>query len=215
MNNKKYIAIPLILIVGLGIAGMAYASWWKNLWVEGTVSTGSPNWDFTTWVCIDQGVDYHCNEGFAGHNFWPDPEGKDVGWQAIEPYDSDGNGFADVLFFDLYNVYPSYFTMLSLYAQNTGDIPIVFDGVSINGVVYLRHSPTPPTIRLDLNGDGYDDIEIWWGNGFGVQLEPGDYTDEMSMWIHVIQNPNNNVVGGLSFYFEITLVALNWNEYHP
>lgn len=213
MKNKKYMAIPLVLIMALGIVGYAYASWYNYLYVEGQVDTANLDWGFTAWDCIDTGVDYHCREGFAGPYplFWTDPEGKNVGWQELIPHDTDGDGDYDTLEFNLYNVYPSYFTSVSVYAVNTGNIPLIIDGVDINGVVYLRHSPTP-IIRLDLNGDGYDDVEIWWGNGFGVQLEPGDWSPEMSFWIHILQNPYNM---GKTFSFYIGLVAINWNEYIP
>jgi hypothetical protein len=132
-----------------------------------------------------------------------------VGWQELIPHDTDGDGDYDMLELDLHNVYPSYFTSVSVYAHNNGSIPLIIDSVIINGVV-LRKSPTP-VVRLDLDGDGLDDIEIWWGNGFGVQLEPCDWSPEMSFWVHILQDAPQDA----TLSFTIELVAVQYNEYVP
>ncbi len=107
----------------------------------------------------------------------------------------------------LNNVYPCYFTMASVYAQNTGTIPLIIDKVIIDGNVE-NSFPTYP-IQMDLDGDGTDDIEIWWKDGFGIQLEPGDDSPEMSFWIHILQGAPE----GATLYFTIEIVGIQWNMY--
>lgn len=212
MRNTKLLALPMVVMLGLLSTGLAYAHWSETLFVNGQVDTGELDWEFIAWSCLDTGVDYHSRDGFAGPPplFWPDPEGKDVGWQEIIPHDTDGDGDIDTLEFNLYDVYPSYFTSVSVYAHNNGTIPLIIDSVIINGVVVLREEPTP-VVRLDLSGDGKDDIEIWWGDGFGEQREPSEWSPEMSFWIHVLQDAPQNATLG----FTIEIVAIQWNLYVP
>ena len=114
----------------------------------------------------------------------------------------------------LNNVYPSYFTSVSFYVHNCGTIPLIIDKVLIKNqthtVAELRKVPAP-VVRLDLNGDGKDDIEILWGDNFGVQLHPCDTSPEFSLWVHVLQGAPQDAT--LSFTIEV--VAINWNEYVP
>jgi len=196
----------MVVMLGLLSTGLAYAHWSETLFVNGQVDTGELDWQFTSAIIIDTtGPDYHCRDGFAG----PPPEywigDKDVGSSSIEVDPTDPH----IVTITLNNVYPCYFTMASVYAQNTGTIPLIIDSVIIDGTV-LNDFPTYP-VQLDLNGDGYDDIEIWWKDGFGTQLEPGDPSPEMSFWIHVLQPAPQ----GTELNFTIEIVAVQWNGYVP
>ena len=211
MQNKKLMAVPMLLVLALVITGFAYAHWSETLYIDGTVDTGELDWGFVAWSCIDGGVDYHCRDGFAGPPplFWLDPKGKNVGSCTLNPVDTDGDGDVDKLELTLTNVYPSYFCSISVYAKNTGTIPLIIDTVTIDGHV-LRKTPTP-TVGLDLTADGLDDVEIWWGNGFCAQLHPGDRSPEMSFWIHILQDAPE----GATITFSIEIMAIQWNMYVP
>jgi len=213
--KKSKTSIPAILAIALivlSIVGFSYAHWSTYLYIDGYVETGELDWGFTSWSCLDTGTDYHSREGFAlpAPRFWIDPEGKNIGSQELIPHDTDGDGDYDRLEFNLYNVYPSYFTSVSVYAMNTGTIPLRIDSVIINDAIVYRKSPTP-YITLDLDGNGIADIDFWWGNGFGVQLHPGEESPEMSFWIHIRQGAPPNAV----LSFSIELLAVNWNAYVP
>lgn len=202
MRNKQYTAIPILLVLALLITGFAYAHWSENLYISGTVYTGELDWRFTGTSSIDpDGVnDYHCNDGFTGTpQFWQGD--KNVGYTSVSITDPH------TVTMVMHNVYPCYFVSISIYAQNTGTIPLIFEKVIIDGhEIFGDHAPI---IRLDLNGDTKDDIEIWWKNGIGNQLHPGDYTNEMSLWFHILQDAPE----GETHTFTIELVAINWNAH--
>lgn len=201
IEKGKYLAVPLMLLIGLAIAGYAYASWYKTLYINGTVKTGILDWEFTTVLFIDgKGEDYHCGDGFV--NPPPTQGDKDVGRtyaKIVDPHNVEVT---------LTNVYPCYFTMVSVYAKNTGTIPFIIDKVIIDGHSFNK-TQLPALVQLDIDGDGDYDIEIWWKNALETQLHPGDDTDEMSFWIHILQGAPQ----GKIFTFQIELVAIQWNMY--
>lgn len=202
--NKKTMVLPALLILSLFMAGLAYGLWSDTLLLSGTVATGEVEWEYSSTSCLDTtGFDFHCRDGFVGTpDFWMGV--KDVGSTTVAITDSH------TVTVILTNVYPCYFTSVSVYAVNTGTIPLIIDSVDINGVTLLRDYPTP-VVGLDLGGDSRDDVEIWWGNGFGVQLHTGDRSPEMSFWIHVLQDAPQ----GAALTFTISLTAVQYNEYVP
>lgn len=207
MLNPKLLALSTGLMLGLLTTGFAYAHWSETLYISGSVATGDLDWEFTEALISDTtGDDYHCRDNFElpSPRFWMGD--KDVGSSSIEITDPH------TITITLTNVYPCYFTMASVYAKNTGTIPLIIDNVIIDGNL-LRSFPTYP-IQLDLDGDGLDDIEIWWKDGFGTQLEPGEDSPEMSFWIHVLQDAPQGATG-TTLSFTIELVAVQYNLYDP
>lgn len=214
---KKLGILTLFLLVSLAVLGLGYARWSEMLYINGTVDTGKVDWCLTEFSIQDDYApppiyptpkpDYNSRDGFAGPipRFWL--VNKNVGWGEGELVDTDGDGDNDTLELTLNNVYPSYWNEVAVYAQNCGTVPIIIDRVLINGTV-LRKPPTP-VVKLDVTGDGKEDIEIWWRNAFGVQLEPGDDSPEMSFWFHVLQAAPE----GASLNFSICIEAVQWNEY--
>lgn len=205
MQNTKLLAWPMVLMLGLLSTGVAYAHWSQMLYIKGSVASGSLDWEFTEALIWDiTGDDYHCRDNFEDPSprFWMGD--KDVGSSSIEITDPH------TITLILTNVYPCYFTMASVYARNTGTIPLIIDNIIIDGNL-LRSFPTYP-IQLDLDGDGLDDIEIWWKDSFGFQMEPGDDSPEMSFWIHVLQDAPQGATGA-TLRFTIGIVAVQWNKY--
>jgi hypothetical protein len=207
---KKLGMLALMLLVGMAILGLGYAKWSETLTIDGTVNTGEVDWEFSSFSILDslappnEEPDYNTADGFVG-DFWQ--VDKNVGWAEGELVDSDGDGDKDTFALTFYNVYPSYFNEISVYAHNNGTIPIIIDRVLINGTE-LKKSPTP-VVKLDLTNDGKPDVEVWWGNGFGVQLEPSNRSPEMSFWFHVLQDAPE----GETLHFNISIEAIQWNEY--
>lgn len=203
--------LALVLVLALVAGGVAYATWSQELVITETVTTGEVDWKFNAFHILDttHGTatpDYHCNNGFAGWTFWPDPDGKDIAWGEGELVDGpDNDGDMSQLNLTFRNVYPSYFNSVSVYPVNNGTVPIVFEKLVI-GTTEITGTPTP-VVPLDLNGDGLDDVEIYWGNGIGQQLDPGDPPLEMSFWFHCLQEAPQ----GESLEFTITLVGVQWN----
>lgn len=210
---KKVVILSLISLVCLALLGVGYAHWMKTLSINGTIKTGKVDWELTDFQILDNIAppipvpDYNCRDGFAGppRRFWQ--VDKNVGWAEGELVGTDGDGDKDTLELALNNVYPSYFNSVSVDARNNGTIPIKIDRVVIDGIV-LRKSPTP-VVKLNLTGDEKPDIEIWWRDGFGTQLEPGDNSVDMNFWFHVLQDAPQ----GAGLHFTIKIEAIQWNMY--
>lgn len=214
----------MVLMLGLFMSGLAYATWSETLWISGSVATGSVDWYIATYFNGDPypgpgaPPDRHCNDGFEPSGdpplfWWDDPDGKNVGWTEVTLVDSDGDGDTETLDLTLHNVYPSYFNMVSIYPHNNGTVPLIIDNVIISsdyGSVLLR---TAGYVALDLTGEGDADIEISWKDSFGYQMEPCDWDadPELSFWIHVLQAAPQ----GATLYFTIGIVAVQYNLYDP
>lgn len=193
----------MLVVMGLLMTGVAYACWSQTIYAGGTVKSGDLDWEFTMAITNDPGLpsvvpDYHCNDNFEGHYFWQGD--KDVGYTTAVVKNPH------TVQVTMNNVYPCYFVMVSLYAKNSGSVPLIIENVVIDGHV-ITETPTNEIIRLDLDEDGYADIEIWWGNSVGDQIEPGGYTNEMSFWFHVLQDAPQD----RTLHFTISLTAVQWN----
>lgn len=211
---KKVALICLALILALGSLGVSYALWSDNLYINGTIETGTLCWEWTSTNNLDPGppnhiLDYHCNPGFEGDIYWQGT--KDVGYTTTTIKD------AKTIEMTLTNVYPCYFNSISVYGRNCGTIPLHFEWVSFDSdyedpiiIDWIDTDYAP--ISLDLDGDGNDDIEIKWGNHIGSQVHPGKSTGEISFWIHVMQAAPQNE----TMHFTITFNAVQYNEsIHP
>ena len=213
---KKIGLLCLALVLALGTLGIGYAAWIDTIYIDGTVTTGSLCWEFTSCSMADEipptnpggdaGVpeylaDYTCMDGFVGQNFWR--LDKNVGWGA-QNISADGK----TLTVTLNNAYPCYFNMLSFYVHNCGTVPLKVDHIVING---LNVSSGIPLVLYDFNGDGAYDFEIEWKDNWGVQIDPCDASWEFSFWMHVLQPCPQSQLDTLTFTIEI--VAVQWNEY--
>jgi hypothetical protein len=201
---KKTMSLFAVMMISLLVVGLSYAVWSKTLTISGEVNTGSLDWQFVAASCLDtSGNDYNCRDGFAGPPplFWTSD--KDVGITSVEITDPH------TVTVTLANVYPSYFASINVYAVNTGTIPLIIDKVLI-GDVEIRKSPTP-IVKLDLNEDGMEDIEIWWLDGFGAELKQGEMSPAMTFWAHILEDAPE----GATLTFAIEVVAVQWNMYVP
>ncbi len=212
---KKILVLSIILLISLALLGLGYGRWTEMLNINGTVNTGEVDWEFISCSVLDKYApppyyptttpDYNAYDGFDPPVYFE--VDKNVGWGAYELIDTDEDGDKDTANVNLNNVYPSYFNEVNLRAKNNGTVPIIIDRVLINGHE-IRKEPTP-VIKLDLNGDSKYDVEIWWTDGFGTQIHPGDYSPTMTFWFHVLQDAPE----GASLNFKIQVEAVQWNEY--
>ena len=217
---RKIGVICLSLLLALGLLGVGYAAWTDEIVVTGDVSTGevklgvfscslldsiapiNPGGDFPT-----TNPDWSIAPGFVSPPFLLD---KNVAWGECELSDSNGDGVNDTVTVTFHNTYPCYFNVVNFYPYNAGTIPIRINSVLIewDGGSQLITS-SPYYVGMDINGDGYDDIEILWGNNFGAELNPGGFPVEVSFWIHVLQEAPQNA----SLSFTATMMAVQWDEY--
>jgi len=208
MKNKKLIAIPITMVATLLLIGFVYAHWSETLMINGTVNTSELDWEFVSGSIIHKDPadpatnDWNCDPGFDDvHQI-----GKNVGYTTCELVDTDNDGDLDTMKVTLENVYPCYYEHIAFEVHNNGKIPLKIWKVVINGHEFYG---LPIYIKLDLNNDGKDDIEMTWGDNFGQQMEPCDTVD-ISFKIHVLQGAPQ----GASLSFTIQLIAIQWNEYY-
>ena len=140
MRNTKTLVLPMVVMLGLLSTGFAYAHWSETLYISGSIATGELDWEFTFATAEDDQLgenDWNC-----GDNFVPPPwrVDKDVGMTTATITDPH------TVTLTLTNVYPSYWTSVSVYAHNCGTIPLVIDSVIIDGIVIRKGTPK---IRLD------------------------------------------------------------------
>jgi len=201
MLNKKLATIPVFLIFVSAIVGLAYAHWTKTFTITGNVTTTELDWRLQSPSCLDgdNENDYTCDDS------WSYIQGdKDVGGPTLlELVDSDGDGDEDTLNVTLQNVYPGYYERITFDVYNNGKMPLIFKKVIINGQEFTSDHPT---VSLDLNNDGKDDIKIKFADNLGEQLDPDDSFSE-TIHILILQS----CIEGQTLTFTIQLVAENWS----
>ena len=75
-----------------------------------------------------------------------------------------------------------------------------------------KYSMTTFTTPGTLTATVRIDFEIQYGNGWGIQIEPGeDSTHEFSFWMHVLQPCPQDQLDTLTFTIEV--VCIQWNAY--
>jgi len=208
MKSKKFMAIPIFLIIALVLMGFAYAHWEKIVTINGKVTTGEVCWEFEEGSIIQRDPydpptkDSTCDPGFTNPR-WLD---KNVGYTNVTVLDQDGDGCNEILDVKMVNVYPCYYEHIAFWVHNCGSIPIKIWKVIIGGQAFYA---LPIYMQLDLNNDGKADIEIKWGDNFGVQIEPCQTITDISFDVHVLQPAPPDT----TLHFTIEFVAINWNEY--
>jgi hypothetical protein len=213
MRKTPTLYLALIGLLTLSMASVAYAHWQKIITVDGVVHSGTVDWEWSNIDTIDPGVtkDWHIQQGFIGDKYHGD---KHVGTTEVF-YDVDTRKIVHVV---LTNVYPCYFTEVTLYPKNTGTIPIKIDELVVydgDGNEIFRTRSTDNYYFALYNEAGECEVEFKWGDNFGGQLRPGENQLEVSFWIHIceaaIQDPDDTPEPEYTFTMELS--CINWNEY--
>ncbi len=214
--NKGVISIIALALIALVL--FTLAMWFSVLKINTYVSTGELDWE------IMLGVSHLDGPGVNDWNLnWtliPDKvrfqTDKDVGQTFVTLTDSDGDLDYDVLNITIVNAYPWYYEHISFIVHNNGDIPIKIWRLSISNGTYtwyyyaINEQELQRGDEIDLDGDGVDDILIWWGDNFGKQLHHCDEAD-ISFDLTILQGIQENIT--ITLY--LSLDAVQWNEYTP
>jgi len=202
MRNTKILALPMVVMLGLFSTGVAYACWSDTLYINGSVATGTLCAEFVPPVITtDYGNDWTCDYGLINVRQLT----QDVGSSSAYIV---GTTCPDTIQITLDNVYPSYYEYITFWAHNCGTIPWRIQNVvfkTLSGDITIEDSQY---LQLDLDDDGYNDVEIYWGNNFGDLVNVGDKVS-ISFEIHVLQEAPQGV--SLSFTAEINVVQ--WDQY--
>lgn len=128
----------MALVALLAAIGIGYAMWDKTLNIDGTVSTGNVDAQFTSACTDDDGtVDCSHDQDFGDDGI--DPAGKDVG--------NCGATFAaDTATMTIGNAYPSYECTAWFGIENNGTIPVMVQAIEqhANFGHYYRCDPVDP-----------------------------------------------------------------------
>jgi hypothetical protein len=230
MKKLGFIAISIVTV--LATLGIGFSMWSQNIAVNGNVKTGSVSWQFYSCNLLDENspsdgsgyiwpgtgsqsgwinanADWTVQNGFVGG---PTRLDKNVAWGECN-ISTDGTTLNVIL----HNTYPCNFNSLSFYVKNTGTLPIkvwkaeILDNLGNVVATYYTESAVPSTgVALNLDGVTGNDLEIRYGDNFGLQIEPNTQSSgEFSIWFHTLQ-PSPQ---GATLTFSIRLTAVQWNEY--
>jgi len=144
MDTKKIAATFAILVIALGIAGYAYASWYSYLYVEGEVDTGYIGVEWT-----------------VGAGYDSETEGKN--YSSITGYIE-----GDTLYVTVHNGYPCIDYWLPVDILNIGSIPIHIWNITSDlsalpegTVVELIADPSYPIYPLEVGAQIHPGFEVY------------------------------------------------------
>jgi len=226
---KKIGMIVMTLVVALGVLGVGYALWDKELYIDGTVNTGEVNAVFTDVFTDDDGTmndaskDLNDDGGGTDYDHWgaassndpnefgplPTRETKDVG-KCTAQLDAD----PQILLFELFNAYPSYHNKCWFHIDNTGTVPVMVQEALYSvddGATWVTMTPGSPTSIIIPAAGGkfiHADIEIQEVIA-GTQIDPDDAAMQGGLGIHVTQNSDELATGS----FKVAIWLVQWNEY--
>lgn len=210
INTAKLGVIFIVSAMALAGIGAGFAAWTDTVYIDGTVSTGSVEWEVIdysgTYVWKVFGADdtgYGPETVVTGDpNFnVPPEEGFLVAYAEAMPHAGDLDVFVE---FD--NLFPCIWFKADIVIKYTGLIP-----GKINDIIY---SYTPEMDWLEpliASGDIYATARDEAGNvvEIGYQLHENDVIF-IELWIHI---PQDNDLMLKSGAFTATFIVAQWNEY--
>ncbi len=206
---KKIGLICLTLVLGLGGLGVAYATWTQELVVTETVETGEVDWEFYGNPAVVPTIP---PPTITQDDYGLDPPGytKNVASTTATFTDPDFDGDFDQLNLVIDNAYPGYANNIGFWVHNNGSIPVIYQNVIISDADETYTLTAPGLVDLDLNGNGFKDIRIAWGDNFGLQLHPSDWLNE-GFGFSILQD--DGIQGATGLTFTIELIVVQWNQY--
>jgi hypothetical protein len=228
---KKIGLLSLALVLALGALGIGYAAWTDNIFISGTVETGSVCCHyvepaFTLDDPYDElgaprvSYDRTCDPVTMGNrHVYGTQEGendaKDVG-SSEATIKAEDDHIVEVV---LTNVYPCYFTTITTHIQNCGTIPVRLKEPTLtypdpyNAGQFVTVALPQGVITYIPGADQYggisDVLQILWVDNIGYQLhEPPDEAED-SFHIHVLQAAKPD----FTYTFTIARECIQWDEY--
>jgi hypothetical protein len=210
----------MLVVMGLGLAGVGYALWSQQLQLEGVVVTDSMEMDYVK-QCTDDNERVDCQ--FVDPLADPLDDGNDPEGPGPEPLRID----KDIAFctcsidevatnnkiqIHMTDTYPSYWCTTWFSVRNNGTIPVMLDKVILNGT----EIEVGPLSELDADQDGDNDMEVAVSDLVlceqqdpdGWCAESGCYDDTGNVEVHIL----NGADEAETISFELELIYVNWNE---
>lgn len=197
----------LFVVSTLALAGanIVYALWSETLTINGSITTTELDWEY---LDPTTGLPSYTQGDIGPDPFSDGTYGKDVASTTGEFFDTDGDGDYDTLEVTVDTAYPRYYNDISFWVHCNGHLPLHIDHVNfvVDGTVVETITATGD-VYLDLDGDGQDDIRIYWGNNFGLQMHYCDYV-MLSFAFEILQQAPQ----GETLTFAIEIVGVQYNE---
>ena len=206
--KKQIVVYSLALaLVVLGLAGTAFAHWTKMITVEGHVTTGTVDWEWTSdYSTSDVGIDWWMDP--INPSGVPEQGDKDVGWAEMDLQDHRVKLY-------LGNIYPGYSTEVTLHAHYKGSVPGIVRSILLkdsSGAVIADLSAVYEPIILK---DG--DLEVFridWNENPFPQLHYCK-TWEISFYITALEDivMDKYDTACAEYYYYIEWEVINYNEW--
>ncbi len=233
LGFAKLGVILMVLTTAVAVIGVGFGLWAQVLTIGGIVGTGSVELGFDYGFTDDDGLvdregyDDWDDDGVTVeefYDFWGDWSSADPAATGRDPklrYNKDvagcwaepGDGPDSALMIEE-NVYPSYHCTAWFDVYNYGAVPvkvrrvilIPFTGspVSVLPGPLTTTSPTP----LDLDGDGYDDVEVQVSDIELCQQVDPDEVVTFNLDQHILQSTTQST----TLMYEIDVEMAQWNE---
>ena len=213
MQNKRIVAIPLMLIIALSIVGFAFATWWDYVQIEGTIHMGSLTIGFTELTCVEKYIDP--TTGLKANGEWL---GKDVGKVDCELRDliEDPHTLKvgyETAYVEITNAYPSYQVHIIFAIKNLAKIPVHFVEIRAEDPTgELIWDEAQSCFWKDFDGDGVKDpdeiiINVDVVNLICIQL---DYCEDTKAEVDL--HFKEDAEECHTYHFKFTIVAVQWNK---
>lgn len=201
-------AIPVVVMIMLSAAGLAYAHWTDLIRINGIVKTGTLSIGFDHAYCIDKETWWFLHPELAP----PGWEYKDVAccdcWLDEEHTDVHTNktGYKK-LWINITNAYPSYWCNVTFVLRNLGTIPGIFQNFTLIGCPPLVFVSTGPGMWEAVDTDlGKVVFNLEFIDLVGIQLDPCHKT-KAEVDIHFKQTaPECH-----SYCFDIEIGIIQWD----
>lgn len=189
----------LVVLISLALVGVVYAHWTDQLQVTGTVNTGTLSAEWLGAGCFEF---YPWRGTFPSYPFYyGEVEGKNVGSfsASVDPLDPS------ILNFTLTNAYPSYAVDCEVHYKNSGTIPWIMRGNTIEAVT----SNLTGCVLTGIQDKKLkcDQLTVIFNDGIGSQVHPNE-GGASSLIVHVEQP----AAMGATYQFRVRMCMSNWNE---
>jgi hypothetical protein len=211
---NKISVVFMASIFALSGLSVAYSAWTDTLYIQGTVTTGTLEWEFgpspptitDVYAPPTPTPDWNCdpNLGFNGPYPQPYVVDKNIGWG--DTYIEDH----DTIQLHIYSAYPGYYNHLDFWVHCLGTIPLKTDHAVVTNAtgIVIATITGLGLYEFDISGDGVNDMQILWGDNFGTQLHYCQSQDISFGFCFLQPLPLNS---DITIY--INLVCVQWNEY--
>lgn len=136
IEDKRMIAIPVVAMIMLSVAGLAYAHWTDLIKINGIVNTGTLNIAFDHAYCLEkeswEGLPKDVANCSCELDEWVlDVHTNKTGWKKLH--------------IEIWNAYPSYWCNVTFVLHNIGTVPGVFKNFTLipitPGLIFVHVGP--------------------------------------------------------------------------